>query len=157
MKAIVYAQYGPPGVLRLAEVSKPVPRDNEVLIRVRGTTVSVADSRCRGFKVPRSFWIPARLALGVMKPRRPILGGELSGEVEETGKDVIRFRKGDRVFAATLMRFGAYAEYTCLPETGVIATMPANMAYEEAAAVPIGARALSPEGLNRDRRARPRW
>jgi NADPH:quinone reductase-like Zn-dependent oxidoreductase len=141
MKAIVSTRYGPPEVLCLAEVERPVPRDNEVLIRVCATTVSAADSRIRSFTVPLSFWIPARLALGMLKPRRPILGGELSGEIEETGKDVTRFKKGDRVFAATLMRFGAYAEYTCLPETGVIATMPANMSYEEAAAVPIGARA----------------
>ncbi len=141
MKAIVYTRYGPPEVLRLAEVERPVPRDDEVLIRVHATTVSAPDFRCRSFTVPLSFWIPARLALGILKPRRPILGAELSGEIEETGKDVTRFKKGDRVFAATLMRFGAYAEYTCLPETGVIATMPTNMTYEEAAAVPIGARA----------------
>lgn len=141
MKAIVYTQYGPPEVLRLAEVDKPVPRDNEVLIRVHATTVSAADFRCRSFTVPLSFWIPARLALGILKPRRPILGAELSGEIEETGKDVTRFKKGDRIFAAAIMRFGAYAEYTCLSETGVIAIMPNNMTYEEAAAVPIGARA----------------
>ncbi len=141
MRAVVYTQYGPPEVLRLAEVARPVPRDDEVLIRVRATTVSAPDYRCRSFTVPLSFWIPARLALGVLKPKRPVLGAELSGEVEETGKDVTRFKKGDRVFAATLMRFGAYAEYACLPEAGVIATMPANMTYEEAAAVPIGARA----------------
>lgn len=141
MKAIVYTRYGPPEVLRLAEVGRPVPRDDEVLIRVHATTVSVADSRYRSFTVPRSFWIPARLALGILRPRRSILGGELAGEIEETGKDVTRFKKGDRVFAATMMRFGAYAEYACLPQTGVIAAMPANMTYEEAAAVPIGARA----------------
>ncbi|MCL5736608.1 MAG: alcohol dehydrogenase catalytic domain-containing protein, partial [Actinobacteria bacterium] len=103
MKAIVYTRYGPPEVLQLAEVEKPVPRDNEVLIRVRATTVSAADFRCRSFTVPLSFWIPARLALGVLRPRRPILGGELAGEVEETGKDVTRFKKGDQVFAATIM------------------------------------------------------
>jgi NADPH:quinone reductase-like Zn-dependent oxidoreductase len=141
MKAIIFTQYGPPEVLRLAEVGKPVPRDNEVLIRVHATTVSAPDFRCRSFTVPLSFWIPARLALGILKPRRPIFGAELSGEIEETGRDVTRFKKGDRIFAATLMRFGAYAEYTCLPETGVIAIKPTNMTYEEAAAVPIGARA----------------
>jgi NADPH:quinone reductase-like Zn-dependent oxidoreductase len=141
MRAIVYTRYGPPEVLRLAEVARPVPRDDEVLIRVHATTVSAPDYRCRSFTVPLSFWIPARLALGILRPRQPILGAELSGEIEETGKDVTRFKKGDRVFAATLMRFGGYAEYACLPEAGVIATMPATMTYEEAAAVPIGARA----------------
>jgi NADPH:quinone reductase-like Zn-dependent oxidoreductase len=141
MRAIVYTRYGPPEVLHLAEVARPLPRDDEVLIRVHATTVSAPDFRCRSFTVPLSFWIPARLALGILRPRQPILGAELSGEIEERGKDVTRFKKGDRVFAATLMRFGGYAEYACLPENGVIATMPANMTYEEAAAVPIGARA----------------
>jgi NADPH:quinone reductase-like Zn-dependent oxidoreductase len=141
MKAIIYTHYGPPEVLRLADVEKPVPRDDEVLIRVRATTVSVADFRCRSFTVPLSFWIPARLALGVLRPRRQILGGELAGDIEDTGKDVTRFKKGDRVFAATVMRSGTYAEYACLPESGAIARMPATMTYEEAAAMPIGARA----------------
>ena len=141
MKAVVYNPYGPPEVLRLAEVSKPIPRDDEVLIRVHASTVSAPDYRCRSFTVPLSFWIPARLALCVLKPRRQILGAELSGEIEETGKNVTRFKKGDPVFAAAIMRPGGYAEYTCLPETGVIATMPTTMTCEEAAAVPIGARA----------------
>ena len=141
MKAIVYQRYGPPEVLRLADVAKPVPRSDEVLIRVHATTVSAPDRRCRSFTVPRSYWIPARLALGIVRPKRRILGAELSGEVEATGADVTRFTKGDQVFAATLMRFGAYAEYTCLPETGVIAIKPTTMSYDEAAAVPIGARA----------------
>ena len=141
MKAMVYTQYGPPEVLHLADVEKPVPRDDEVLIRVRATTVSAPDYRCRSFTVPRSFWIPARLALGVLRPRRGILGAELAGDIEATGRAVTRFEKGDAIFAATLARFGAYAEYTCLPESGVIALKPSRMSYEEAAAVPIGARA----------------
>ena len=141
MRAMVYTRYGPPEVLRLAEVATPVPRNDEVLIRVRATTVSAPDFRCRSFTVPLSFWIPARLALGVLKPRRSILGAELAGEIAETGKAVTKFKRGDRIFAATLMRFGAYAEYACLPESGVIAHMPTTMSYEEAAAVPIGARA----------------
>ena len=141
MKAIIYTQYGPPEVLHPAEVERPVPRDTEVLIRVHASTVSAPDYRCRSFTVPRSFWIPARLALGILKPRRSILGAELSGEIEETGKDVTKFKKGDQIFAATLMRFGGYAQYACLPEAGVIAIKPTNMNYEEAAAVPIGARA----------------
>lgn len=141
MKAVIYTKYGPPDVLRLAEVVKPVPRNDEVLIRVHATTVSVPDRRCRSFTVPLSFWIPARLALGVLKPKRPILGAELSGTIEAVGRSVTRFKEGDAVFAATLLHFGAYAEYVCLPESGVIAIKPGNMTYEEAAAVPIGARA----------------
>jgi NADPH:quinone reductase-like Zn-dependent oxidoreductase len=141
MRAAIYTRYGKPEVLHLAEVPKPIPADDEVLIRVHASTVSAPDVRCRGFIVPRSFWIPARLALGVLKPKRQILGGELSGEIEEIGKRVTRFKKGDQVFAAALMRAGGYAQYTCLPETGVIALKPSNMTYEEAAAVPIGARA----------------
>ena len=141
MRAVVYTKYGSPDVLHLAEVEKPVPRDDEVLIRVHATTVSAPDFRCRSFTVPRSYWIPARLALGITKPRHPILGAELAGEIEATGRDVTRFKKGERIFAATLMRLGAYADYACLPETGVIAPMPGNMTYEEAAAVPVGARA----------------
>jgi NADPH:quinone reductase-like Zn-dependent oxidoreductase len=141
MKAIIYTHYGPPEVLHLAEVERPVPENNEVLIRVHASTVSAPDYRCRSFTVPRSFWIPARLALGILRPRRSILGAELSGEIEVTGKDVTKFKKGDQIFAATLMRFGGYAEYACLPESSVMAIKPTNMTYEEAAAVPIGARA----------------
>jgi NADPH:quinone reductase-like Zn-dependent oxidoreductase len=141
MKAVVYHEYGPPEVLHVAEVDKPVPRDDEVLIRVHASTVSAPDFRCRSFTVPRSFWVPARLALGVWGPRQPILGAELAGEVVEIGKSVTHFRKGDAVFAATLARFGGYGEYTCLPANGVIAIKPINMTFEEAAAVPIGARA----------------
>jgi NADPH:quinone reductase-like Zn-dependent oxidoreductase len=141
MKAILCTQYGPPEVLQAGEVPKPAPRDDEVLIRVRATTVSVADTRCRAFRVPASFWIPARIALGLFKPKRRILGGELSGEVAEIGKAVTRFKVGDRVFAESLMRPGGYAEYTCLPQSGPLALMPTTLSYEEAAAVPIGAAA----------------
>lgn len=141
VKAVVYERYGPPEVLHLAEVQRPVPRDDEVLIRVQASTVTAADFRCRSFTVPLSYWIPARLFLGVVRPKLPILGAELSGEIIGTGKDVTKFKKGDQIFAATIGRFGGYAEYACLPETGVIALKPANMTYEEAAAVPIGARA----------------
>lgn len=139
MKAVVYTQYGPPDVLHVTTVTAPVPKDDEVLVRVRATTVSAADVRCRRFAVPLSFWIPARLALGIRRPRRPILGFELAGDVEAVGKNVTRFKTGDRIFAETGHRQGGYAEYVCLAEAGVIATMPANMTYEDAAAVPIGA------------------
>jgi len=101
MKAILYTKYGPPEVLRLKEVDQPVPRDNEVLIKVLATTVTVADFRSRSFTVPAVFWLPARITLGLTKPKKPILGVELAGEIEGLGKGVTRFKKGDEVFAAT--------------------------------------------------------
>jgi len=140
MKAVVYEKYGPPEVLEFKEVAKPAPRDNEVLIKIYATTVSVADFRSRSFTVPRSVWLPARISLGLRKPKKPILGVELAGEIEFAGKGVKRFKKGDRVFAATLVNFGAYAEYICLPEDAAISMKPSNITFEEAAALPIGAR-----------------
>lgn len=140
MRAVTYTQYGPPDVLRMSEVAKPAPKDNEVLIRIRATTVTVADVRSRAFDVPPSFWLPARLALGVLGPKRTILGAELAGDVEAVGPGVTRFNVGDPVFAATVGTFGGYAEYICLPEGGTIATKPSKLTYEEAAALPVGAR-----------------
>jgi NADPH:quinone reductase-like Zn-dependent oxidoreductase len=140
MKAVVCTKYGPPEVLQVEEIEKPFPKDNEVLVNVYATTVSAADYRVRSFNVPSSFWLPARLMVGFRKPRKSILGMELSGKIEAIGKDVRLFKKGDKVFAATLQTFGAYAEYICLPEDGPIALKPTNTAYEEAAAIPIGAR-----------------
>lgn len=140
MKAVVCTKYGLPEVLQLKEIEKPVPKDNEVQIKIHATTVSAADYRVRSFNVPISFWIPARLMLGLRKPKKFILGMELSGEIIAVGKDVTTLKKGDQVFAATLQTFGAYAEYICLPEGGPIAMKPTNMTFEEAAAIPIGAR-----------------
>jgi NADPH:quinone reductase-like Zn-dependent oxidoreductase len=117
-----------------------VPRDNEVLIKVHATTVTAADFRSRSFTVPAAFWLPARITLGFTKPKRPILGVELAGEIEAVGRDVRRFKQGDPVFAAALLSYGAYAEYKCLPEDAAIAIKPSNLTYEEAAALPIGAR-----------------
>ena len=141
MKAIVYHQYGAPDVLQLQTVEKPVPNGNEVLVKVHATTVTAADTRVRSFTVPRSIWLPARIALGVRKPKNKILGAELAGEIESVGKEVKRFKQGDLVFAATLPNFGAYAEYKCLPEDVAISLKPSNLTAEEAAALPIGGRA----------------
>lgn len=140
MKAITSTGYGSPDVLQPIEIDKPAPRDNEIRIRIKATTVAAADHRTRSFTVPSSVWLPARLALGVTKPRKSILGVELAGVVESVGTEVTRFREGDAVFAATLNTFGAYAEYICLPEDGPIAFKPENLSFGEAAALPIGGR-----------------
>lgn len=136
----MYTKYGTPDVLQLKEVVKPIPKKNEILVKVKATTVTIADIRSRSFTVPPAFWLPARIKLGFRQPKKEILGMELAGEVESVGKEVKRFKEGDQVFAASLAGFGAYAEYKCLPEDGPVSIKPSNITYAEAAAIPIGAR-----------------
>ncbi len=143
MKAVVWTKFGPPEVLQLQEVEKPQPKDNEVLIKIHATTVTVGDCEMRRLDYPLTTRLILRMFIGFRKPTRiTILGMELAGEIEEVGKDVTQFRKGDQVFAATgFIGTGTCAEYICLsekPEAGAIAKKPNNMTFHEAAAVPVG-------------------
>lgn len=139
MKAITYSNYGPPDVLQLKDVPKPVPKDDEILIRVRAAEATKADVEMRSFKFAvKWFWLPLRIAFGVRRPRRQILGGYFSGTVESLGKDVTQFREGDQIFGAAGLRFGAYGEYVALPARYTIVVKPGNMSFEDAAAVPLG-------------------
>lgn len=133
MKAIVYTKYGAPEVLQLKEVEKPLPKDNEVLIKVKATAVNSGDWRIR-----RADPFAVRFIFGLMKPKFNILGTVFSGEVESVGKNVTRFKIGDKVFGHTDMRFGAYAEYICQPESGTLALKPGNLTDTEAAVIPFG-------------------
>jgi len=147
MKAIVYTKYGPPDVLQLQEVEKPAPKDNEVLIRVFATSVNYGDLVARDFKeispqefnMPLLFWLLAKMSFGLSKPKVTILGSEFAGEIEAVGKNVKLFKQGDQVFGYLGQTMGAYAEYLCMSEDGVLAIKSANMTYDEAAVAPYGA------------------
>ena len=140
MRAIICTRYGPPEVLQLADVPRPVPLDNEVLIRVHATTCHIGDVRVRSAWVPLWMQLPFRLYMGILKPKHKILGMELSGVVEAVGKAVLRFKPGDAVLAFSGFSLGAYAEYLCLPEDasairkGLVVHKPAAMSFAEAAA-----------------------
>jgi 2-desacetyl-2-hydroxyethyl bacteriochlorophyllide A dehydrogenase len=144
MKAILWTKYGPPDVLTLQEVDKPIPKDNEVLIKIVATTVTAGDCELRSLKLPLYFSLPMRMFIGFRKPTRiTIPGMELAGEIESVGKNVTRFKPGDPVFGTSGFMMGTYAEYICLPAEpdgmeGVLAIKPVNLTYEEAAAVPVG-------------------
>ena len=145
MKAVICRRYGPPEVLELTERPKPRPGPGEVLVRIRATTVHVGDTRIRAFRVPPAAWLPARLFLGLLGPRKQVLGMELAGVVEEIGPTVERFAVGDEVVGDAGFGFGAYAEYICLPEQGragkdgMVALKPPNLTFEQAAPLACGA------------------
>ena len=138
MKAVVYDKYGGPDVLRFAEVPTPVPKDDEVLIRIHATTVTAADWRVRSLDVPAGFGLLSRLALGVTGPRQPILGTELSGVISEVGKAVTKFKPGDAVFAFPGARLGCHAEYRCMSQDAEVALKPESLDHSEAAPLSFG-------------------
>ena len=139
MKAIVYTAYGSPEVLELKEVAQPIPKENEVRIRIHATTVNSGDVKMRSFDFPRMYYLPMGIMNGFKKPKRAILGNTLAGEIESTGNGVTSFSSGDQVFGSTGMEMGAYAEYVCVSEEAAIGLKPSSITYEEAAAIPFGA------------------
>jgi len=139
MKAVVYTKYGSTDVLQLKEVEKPIPKDDEVLIKVHAAEATKTDCELRSFNFPvKWFWLPLRIAIGLIKPKKQILGGYFAGEVESIGKNVSKFKKGDQIFGTTKLRMGAYGEYVCLPASYTLVSKPYNVSFEEAAAVPLG-------------------
>jgi NADPH:quinone reductase-like Zn-dependent oxidoreductase len=139
MKAITYSEYGAPEVLCLQDVAKPAPKDDEILVRVIAAEATKSDCEMRSFRFSvKWFWLPLRVAFGIRKPRRQILGGYFSGVVESVGANVSGFAVGDAVFGTTGLRLGAYAEYVALPATATLVSKPCNMSFADAAAVPLG-------------------
>ena len=139
MKAIVYTKYGAADVLQVREIEKPEPGDDEVLIRIHAAEATKADCELRSFNFAvKWFWLPLRVAIGITKPKKQVLGGYFAGEIETVGKDVLKFKRGDQVFGTTRLLYGAYGEYMCLPANYTIVPKPYNTSFEEAAAVPLG-------------------
>ena len=139
MKAIVYTKYGAPDVLQIKDIEKPIPEDDEVLIRIHAVEATKADCELRSFNFAvKWFWLPLRVAMGVIKPKKQVLGGYFAGVVETVGRNVSKFKKGDQVFGTTRLLFGAYGEYVCLPASYTIVPKPHNISFEEAAAAPLG-------------------
>jgi NADPH:quinone reductase-like Zn-dependent oxidoreductase len=146
MKAVVYTEYGGPDVLKIQAVEKPFPRDNEVLIKVRAVSVNYGDLVARNFRnisikefnMPLLFWVLARFGFGLRKPVIKVLGNTFSGEIETIGDNVKQFKKGEQVFGYTGEKMGAYGEYLCMPENGILSEKPSNMTYEEASVIPYG-------------------
>jgi NADPH:quinone reductase-like Zn-dependent oxidoreductase len=138
MKIVNCTKYGPPEVLKIVNIEKPIPKDDEILIKNYATTVTIADCRVRGFNIPVSFWLPAKVALGFFRPKKFILGAELSGVIESIGKNVTKFKIGDSVFAFTGHEFGGYAEYVCIKENSTVALNPENLNFEESATLSFG-------------------
>jgi len=136
MRAVVCTRYGSPNVLEPRALEKPTPRPDEVRIRIRATAVTSSDCIVRGFNLPASMWIPARLALGITKPRQSVLGRVVAGDIDAPGNAVTSFRGGEQVFAFDRFGFGAYADYKCMRVGGVLAAMPSNLNYAAAAAIP---------------------
>lgn len=138
MRAVVCTGYGPPEVLQLRDVADPAPTARELRIHISATAVTSSDCIMRRLNVPATMQIPARLALGLTKPRKPVLGMVFAGEVDAIGRDVSTFGVGDEVFGIDRFAFGAYAEYKCVRQDGVVAQKPSNLSYEQAAAIPYG-------------------
>lgn len=138
MKTLVCTKYGSPDVVKIREAEKPVPKDNEVLIRIKAATITAGDDRLRGGKIPPLVWLPMRLVMGLTRLRQPVLGITLAGEIEAVGKGVTKFRVGDEVFGSAGDAMGTHAEYICLPEDGILTLKPAELSFEEAVAITFG-------------------
>ena len=142
MKAVAYKKYGPPNVLKLVDIEKPQVKDDEILVKIYATTVTSGDARLRASDFPPLAWLPVRLVFGLFKPKKEVLGHELSGVVEAAGKDVTQYKVGDEVFGTpTMLKTGSYTEYVCIPQErkkGVLGLKPKNLDFKEAAALPVG-------------------